>query len=337
MMTNYKAVLLSLCLTLVLTSALTVTAGVPRALHYQGRLTDPVTGDPLPGSHTVTFCIYDDPAAGVQLWCETQGLEADGDGVIVATLGATTPLALTFDTAYWLEVEVDGQVLLPRRAVASAAYALFAADSDSLDGRAGSEYALGSHVHDASTITTDVVSSISGVSSDGGNIELVEGENVTISADDATDTITIGALGGGGLGVIVSSTGWIDVTGPESWTTLKTLSVPGGVVDDYLVVLARWHGKMMYENDGVEARIAIGGSYVDLLQPSGGYFLYYNDTQSGDFDDLHTMISTTTVYSPTEAEKADGFVVSLQVRFGNGNNSVGYNYIAAGPTWVLGK
>ena len=208
-------------LLLLLTSAIGVTGGVPRTLHYQGRITDPVTGDPLPGSHTATFCIYDDLVAGTQLWCETQELEADGDGVIAAVLGSTAALALPFDAAYWLEVEVDGQVLTPRREIASAAYALFAADSDSLDGLDASSYALTAHTHDVDTIVPDIVSSISGVSNDGENIELVAGDNVTIDADDVSNEITIAAIGGGGtpIGSVVAWLNGIPGTPPipEGW------------------------------------------------------------------------------------------------------------------------
>jgi hypothetical protein len=50
----------------------------------------------------------------------------------------------------------------------------------------------------APKIAPDVVSSISGVSNDGGNIDLVAGANVTITPDDGANTITIDAAGGGG-------------------------------------------------------------------------------------------------------------------------------------------
>lgn len=48
-----------------------------------------------------------------------------------------------------------------------------------------------SHNHDASTITTNIVSSVEGVSNDGGNIDLVAGTGIGISGDDGANTITI--------------------------------------------------------------------------------------------------------------------------------------------------
>jgi hypothetical protein len=50
----------------------------------------------------------------------------------------------------------------------------------------------------ATKILPDIVSSISGISNDAGNISLVAGANVTITPDDAANTITIAATGGGG-------------------------------------------------------------------------------------------------------------------------------------------
>jgi hypothetical protein len=50
----------------------------------------------------------------------------------------------------------------------------------------------------AAKIAPDVVSSVDGVSNDGGDIDLVAGANITITPDDGANTITIDAAGGGG-------------------------------------------------------------------------------------------------------------------------------------------
>lgn len=56
----------------------------------------------------------------------------------------------------------------------------------------------------AAKIKPNIISSIDGVSNDGGNVDLVAGTNVTITPDDAANTITIASTGGGGSGDITA-------------------------------------------------------------------------------------------------------------------------------------
>ena len=58
---------------------------------------------------------------------------------------------------------------------------------------AGFQVADNSHNHDASSITTDIVSSVDGVTNDGGNIDLIGSGIITITPDDANNNITINA------------------------------------------------------------------------------------------------------------------------------------------------
>jgi len=49
--------------------------GAPLLLNYQGRLTDPDTGDPKPdGAYNITFNIYDAAANGTLIWSEAQAV-----------------------------------------------------------------------------------------------------------------------------------------------------------------------------------------------------------------------------------------------------------------------
>lgn len=48
-----------------------------------------------------------------------------------------------------------------------------------------------SHNHNATTITTNIVSSINGVSNDGGNVAIVGTNGISISSNNTTDTITV--------------------------------------------------------------------------------------------------------------------------------------------------
>ena len=182
-------------------------ADVPPKMNYQVMLTDE-ENQPLPGSHTLIFRIFDRKNDGTELWSETQTLEANSIGVVSAILGSETPIAVSLPDSCWLEIEVDTEVLTPRREFVTCAYAFRAADADKLGGVGASSYVLDGHDHDAEyvnadetdAVTTemilpDFVGSVDGVVNDGGDIDLVEGANITITPDDGANTITIAATG----------------------------------------------------------------------------------------------------------------------------------------------
>jgi hypothetical protein len=96
-------------------------------LHYQGRLTDPGTGEPVAdGSHTMTFRLYDTESGGTELWTETEDVSVQG-GVFSTILGDKEPLDQGwFDgRELWLGVKVGADVeATPRQRILPVAYAL---------------------------------------------------------------------------------------------------------------------------------------------------------------------------------------------------------------------
>ena len=185
-------------------------AAIPQKMNYQVMLTGD-TGEPLADQAVeLVFTIYDDAEVGADLWTETQSVTTNSIGVVSVVLGSVNPINIAFSEPLWLEVQVDSEVLSPRRELVTSPYAFSAADADLLDGQDASAFALDGHDHDAdyvnegqadavdaSMIAPDVVSSIDGVSNDGGDIDLVAGSNVTITPDDGANTITISASPGG--------------------------------------------------------------------------------------------------------------------------------------------
>lgn len=120
-------------LALVLAVALCSSAAqavIPQTMSYQGVLRD-ASGNVVPdASYSVTFSIYAVDAGGTALWSEGQTLPA-ADGIINATLGHGVPLALPFDTTYWLGISIEGEAeLSPRTELTSAPYAQRAAYAD---------------------------------------------------------------------------------------------------------------------------------------------------------------------------------------------------------------
>jgi hypothetical protein len=82
----------------VLSAAVCPAAGVPGILHFQGVLHDDL-GDPLDGTYSVTFAIYDVDSGGSPLWTETRDVECQ-DGLFDVTLGLVNPITLSFSGQY---------------------------------------------------------------------------------------------------------------------------------------------------------------------------------------------------------------------------------------------
>ena len=105
-------------------------AEIPKLINYQGMLTD-AGGTPIDGARNLTFRIYDDTTgAGTLQWIEVHnGVQVD-NGLFNVILGTDSTLDLAFDKSYWLEVEVEGEVM-PRIRFTSVGYAYRASIADS--------------------------------------------------------------------------------------------------------------------------------------------------------------------------------------------------------------
>ena len=222
-----KKYFLGLCvLAFVLLGAYGVYAQVPQLINYQGVLTD-AAGNPVNDTLSVQFSIYATATGGSALWTETQTVTIT-DGVFNVLLGSVNPLPYsTFagDERY-LSLKVDSDLeMVPRKKLVSVGYSFHSNNSDSLGGLAASSFVKTDQPNSISTsmvqtnavteekIFPDIVSSISGVTNDGGNIELEAGSNVTITPDDANNRITISSSGGTGGGDITAVTAGTGLSG----------------------------------------------------------------------------------------------------------------------------
>jgi len=103
----------------------------PRLLNYQGYLTDTL-GNPITGSFTGAFAIYDAASAGNLKWSEFQALNVD-KGIFHLLLGAGTSIP---DSVFlngadrWLEMTVASITLSPRTRIVSVPYAYTSTFSD---------------------------------------------------------------------------------------------------------------------------------------------------------------------------------------------------------------
>ncbi|MBP7689262.1 MAG: hypothetical protein KA765_15200, partial [Thermoflexales bacterium] len=96
-------------------------------LHYQGRMTNPTTGQPIAdGVYAVTFSLYDVAAGGTAKWTETKNVPVAG-GLFSTALGDTSalPQSLFSGQALWLGIKVGADLeATPRQAIVPVAYAL---------------------------------------------------------------------------------------------------------------------------------------------------------------------------------------------------------------------
>ena len=179
-------------------------AEIPQKINYQGRLVDEVTGDPLAGPRGLTFRLYDAPIGGDTLWTESQVLSADSSGVFSCLLGAQKPITSSFDGETWLEVEVDGEILQPRRELASVPYAFVsrealdaihathASGTDSLGGMDAGAFAQASHNHDDRYYTQDELNTAGTINQAGNPVDWSKLKDVPAGLADGIDNVGAG-------------------------------------------------------------------------------------------------------------------------------------------------
>jgi hypothetical protein len=98
----------------------------PQTVGYAGRLLQ--NGQPVDGSITAIFDLYDQASGGAKLWSEVHTGVTVVAGSFSLALGSKTPFgAAVFDgTVRWLEVTIGNETLLPRVAIHSVPYCLLA-------------------------------------------------------------------------------------------------------------------------------------------------------------------------------------------------------------------
>jgi hypothetical protein len=172
---------------------------IPRTINYQGLLTDKETGEPLPGTYSLTFSIYAQVSGGAALWTETKDVTTDESGVFSTLLGSTNPINLTFATPSWLEIAVGSETLTPRRGLTSVPYAfqamsaveatsaLTALNADSLGGLTSASYSLVGHLHDDRYCTEAELSTTGTINGTSNPVDWTKLKGVPAGFADDTD------------------------------------------------------------------------------------------------------------------------------------------------------
>lgn len=102
-------------------------AEIPKLINYQGHLTNKV-GNPLTGTVSITFTIYDAETYGNTLWTETQSNVAVKNGLFNILLGSASiggvPENIFDEADRWLGIAVDADLeSSPRQQLVSVPYA----------------------------------------------------------------------------------------------------------------------------------------------------------------------------------------------------------------------
>jgi hypothetical protein len=117
-----------------------ITAQVPRTINYQGKLTDPA-GIAVLGDVDIVFRLFDVETGGAALWTESHtGASAVNvtNGLFDVTLGESSLMdALLFGVSYWIELEVEGEILSPREKLSAVPYSHRAVYADTAEHLAG--------------------------------------------------------------------------------------------------------------------------------------------------------------------------------------------------------
>ena len=119
---------------IILFISFTFCQSVPMLINYQAKLVDD-SNDPITGSVSVTFRLYDAIDGGTQLWSEDHTSIESNNGLISVLLGSVTTFgnSVFLGSSLFLETEVEGfGILSPRQQLTSVPYAMKAENTLSL-------------------------------------------------------------------------------------------------------------------------------------------------------------------------------------------------------------
>jgi hypothetical protein len=263
-------------------------AGIPHQINYQGYLTDGYD-NAITDTLEMTLRIYDTSLGGTELWSETQSSVSVVDGLFNVLLGSVNeiPSSVFSNSACWLQIEIEGEILSPRKQIASVGYA-FRADTADFAVAASTDNDWQVVGNDMYSIPTGNV----GIGTDEPQTTL----DIYDSNAPAEITLRTGLLGGSNA-INFTAGNWAIrsvltvppmalsfLYGSDEIMTLQGENVGIGTVNptEKLDV----NGNVIVRGDALEV-VGGAGSYIKIGTESEGYattFSYESDTSSGMYD-----------------------------------------------------
>jgi hypothetical protein len=240
------------------------TAQVPQMMNYQVMLTDNANQPLADQGVALVFRIYNDATAGTQQWTETHNVTTNSIGVVSVILGETTPLPVaSFSTSLWLEVQANGEILLPRRKLVSVPYALHAEESNG------------------------------GGTADGYSLDASDGS--------PTDVVYVNAAGDVGIGTTTPTRDLQVHKSSESYEEFTT-TASGATANDGLVVGVRSDlVTYVWSYESASLVLGAGGQSMVAVDPSNAVEIGNSYTWSGKLDVYRVGVTTPEIVSTTDA------------------------------------
>ena len=245
-------------------------SALPDLVNFQGLLTDPGTGNPVPdATYSVRFSIWSLASGGTEEWAETQNVTTVG-GLFSVALGDGTcvtgcPLSdVTFDgSERWLEVKVGADpAMTPRLPFLSVPYAFhaetadsansadFATDADTVDG------AHAAALEESGEIDSDIAAHTGNTSAH--HIKTVD---TFVTNRDAHDH-----LGGDGAQILHSSLGGV-TTNQHHTKTTSASEITSGTMSPLRIAGTAWTSLNDGSGSGLDAD-TVDGAHASALEES---------------------------------------------------------------------
>lgn len=187
-----------------------VDADIPQLINYQGFLTDS-DGNPLEGTFSITFKIWNAASGGTELWTETQSSVNVINGVYNVQIGSDTlsppfPEDL-FDGDIYLGVTVESDSeMTPRKQITSVAFAMKAALTEGVVDQGVTTMMIGDDAVTGAKIAADEVTSSHIVTGAVGSSEI---EDNSLSSSDVAFNYA-GSSSKGGPATDLDCSGCVD-------------------------------------------------------------------------------------------------------------------------------